>query len=239
MSNSAESDGAKANDDAKAGRENRSRFSLHRLSAAFAHLTGTTSSEVPAEAEDSQQMVDEPRHDPIVSSPRLIVEAMLFVGHPDGRPMSGRELAAPIRDVSPTEIDAIVAELNQDYDQSQTCYRIVSHGGSYLLQLKPELEHFRQTFGGRMKHAKLTSQAVEVLSIVAYKQPITSEQVANLRGRRSEAHLNQLVRRELLSLERTTGAASQPVYRTTDRFNRLFGLKTVGDLPNSEDLDDK
>ena len=166
----------------------------------------------------------------------MIVEGMLFVGLADGRPLTNRIMAAQIRDVSPQEVDAIVGELNDLYDHTNCCYMIASEGTGYRMQLRPEFEPLRQRLSGHTRQARLTPQAIEVLSVVAYRQPVSAEEVTKARASRSDALLSQLVRRGLLRLERP--AASKPVYRTTPRFNQLLNIKSPAELPRSEDLDD-
>lgn len=216
------------------------RFSLHRLSAAFARLTGTVETPEPETGATKPHNDTPPRPavaDRVVLSPRMIVEAMLFVGHADGQSLTNRSMAAHIRDVSPQEVDAIIIELNEIYDRNHCCYTIVSEGAGYRLQLRAEHDAMRQRLSGRTKQAKLTPQAIEVLSVVAYRQPVSADDVTKVRGARSDALLNQLIRRGLLQLERTA-AAPKPVYRTTDRFNQLLNIKSPAELPRSEDLDD-
>jgi segregation and condensation protein B len=218
------------------------RFSLHRLSAAFARLTGNGKSESPtAELADSlsefQDLTEEQGLGEVIS-PRMIVEGMLFVGTPDGRPLSNREMAAHIRDVSPKEVDALIQELNDQYATAATAYHIVSEGSGYRMEILPRHDAVQRRFGGRVREAKLTPQAIEVLSIVAYRQPVLEEEVTKLRGARSHALLSQLVRRGLLCLERPTDSPQKPTFFTTDKFNRLFGIDSPRDLPSSEDLDD-
>ena len=218
------------------------RFSLNRLSAAFARLTSNGQMEASAsELADSLDEVEDLSANGAldeVVSPRMIVEGMLFVGTPDGRPLTNREMAAHIRDVSPREVDALVEELNQGYATAQVPYRIVSDGAGYRMEISSQFEAVRRRFSGRVREAKLTPQAIEVLSIIAYRQPVTAEEVGKLRGARSHALLNQLVRRGLLCLERPQPAPHKPTYFTTEKFNRLFGLESPQDLPSSEDLDD-
>ncbi len=174
----------------------------------------------------------------------MIVEGMLFVGHADGKPLTNRSMASHIRDVSPQEVDLLIAELNEIYDRAGTCYSIVSEGAGYRMQLRPEHEALRQRLSGRTKQVKLTPQAIEVLSVVAYRQPVSAEDVTRARGSRSDALLNQLIRRGLLQLDRPGGqrelpeGTGKPVYRTTDRFNQLLNIKSPAELPHSEDLDD-
>lgn len=218
------------------------RFSLHRLSAAFARLTSnapleTPTTEVADRLEEVEALAETDDFGEVVS-PRMIVEGMLFVGSADGRPLTSRELAAHIRDVSPTEIDALIDELNSDYETQGTGYRIAGEGAGYQMQVREDLQSVRRRFLGKVREVKLTPQAIEVLSIVAYRQPLTAEHVTKLRGSRSHSLLNQLVRRGLLCLERPPESPQKPNYFTTERFNRLFGIESTDDLPSSEDLDD-
>ncbi len=217
------------------------RFSLQGLSAAFARLTGAENSAaappaIAAALDELQAPSTAPASD--VLSPRMLVEGMLFVGHSDGQPLTNRDLAANLRNVSPAEIDALIEELNALYQEVGAPYEIVSAGAGYRLQIRPAFDTVRQRFYGSVREAKLTPQAMEVLSVVAYRQPITAEQVTQLRRARSRTLLNNLVRRGLLRIERPAATPRQPTYLTTDRFNHLFGIKSAADLPRSEDLDD-
>jgi len=234
VSNPAQTDEASASE--KSGR-----FSLHNLSAAFARLTGASESNSStadvAETLDALQETPESASNEVLS-PRMIVEGMLFVGNSDGRPLTSHEMAAHIRDVSPREVEALIDELNDIYTETGTTYFISSEGDGYRFTLGPEFEAIRQRFHGRVRDAKLTPKAIEVLSVVAYRQPIGAEDVTQLRGARSDTLLSQLVRRGLLRLERPADRPRKPIYRTTDRFNALFRIGSPEDLPSSEDLDD-
>jgi segregation and condensation protein B len=170
-------------------------------------------------------------------SPRSVVEAMLFVGRPDNRPVSARELAAAMRGVSPAEVDTAVAELNKLYDADATPYRIDQGHAGYRLVLRGEFERMRDKFYGRVREARLSPVAIEVLSIVAYNQPVTAAAVDELRGAGSGGALSMLVRRRLLRVEKPEDTAGAPCYRTTDRFLRLFGLESLSVLPRSEELE--
>jgi segregation and condensation protein B len=94
----------------------------------------------------------------------------------------------------------------------------------------------RDAFYGRIREARLSQPAIDVLAIVAYQQPVSQAEIDRLRGRPSATILSQLVRRDLLSVERLGGKA-KPAYRTTERFLDLFDLDDVSDLPRSQDLE--
>jgi segregation and condensation protein B len=163
---------------------------------------------------------------------------MLFVGSADARALTSREIASHIRDVQPAEVDAIVEKLNARYREDETAYEITGDAAGYRLQLRPQWSRMRDRVRGRTRTAKLTPAAIEVLSVVAYRQGVTGDEVNRLRGSQSHAILAQLVRRQLVRVERPATAPRSARYHTTDRFNQLFGVKSVGDLPRSEDLED-
>jgi segregation and condensation protein B len=166
-----------------------------------------------------------------------VIEAMLFVGRPEGRTFSAREMAAAMRGVSPAEIEAAVAELNRTYERDATPYEIAGSPDGYHLALRDEFRRMRDKFHGRIREARLSPAAIEVLSIVAYNQPTTAEAIDELRGALSGTALAWLVRRQLVRVDRPADRAEAPRYWTTERFLRLFGLETVSALPRSEELE--
>lgn len=170
-------------------------------------------------------------------TPRNILEAMLFVGNADNAPLEAQHVASLMRGVTAPEIDTLVIELNKSYMQEGAPYQIVGEAGGYRLALREQYSRTRDKFYGRVREARLSQAAIEVLSIVAYNQPVTTDQVSKFRDAKSGAILSQLVRRQLLRVERFDDQPRIANYSTTDRFLGLFGLDCLGDLPRSEDLD--
>lgn len=189
--------------------------------------------EEPEEAGDEQ--TPEAHDDACPVTPRSIFEAMLFVGHPDNEPLSSEKVASLMRGVRAQEVDALVVELNRAYEDEGCPYQIESVGHGYRLSLREELSALRDKFYGRLRAAKLSQTAIDVLAVVAYKQPVTREDIDRLRGKPSGGLLAQLVRRELLRIERPTEKPRIPRYFTTPRFLQLFGLESLADLPKSPD----
>lgn len=196
--------------------------------------------EVSAEpAADEEFAVDLPGADDAGCeiSPRSILEAMLFVGHPTGEPLTSERIAAFMRGVRPAEIDDLVKQLNEEYAAEGAAYVILSVGPGYQLALRPDLSPLRDHFYGRLREARLSQAAVDILAIVAYHQPIPAEQIDRLRGRPSGHILSQLVRRDLLRIDRPADRKSKPTYATTTRFLDLFGLSDLQELPRSQEID--
>lgn len=195
--------------------------------------------EEPIEDEEKEDVAAEPEavesEAACEVSPRTILEAMLFVGHPENQPLTSEKVASLMRGVRAQEIDELVVELNRCYDEDACPYRIESFGAGYRLVLRDEFHSLRDVFYGRVKAAKLSQAAVDVLAIVAYKQPLTREEVDALRGRPSGSLLAQLVRRQLLRVERPHDKPRTPRFCTTDRFLQLFSLESLRDLPSTPD----
>ena len=221
-------------------------LTLEGLSQAYSQLLGE---ETPADdADDStadpdeeqvdgaSPVPDESEPEDVELSPRSILEGMLFVGSDDNEPFSGRQIAARLRGVSPDEVDELVAELNSEYFENGCPYQILSQGSGYRLALREEFASLRDKFHGKIRQARLSQAAIDVLALVAYNQPITREDVDKLRSHPSGGILNQLVRRQLLSFERDEKQRRVRYYSTTDRFLELFNLTSLDDLPKSQEV---
>ncbi|MDA1048916.1 MAG: SMC-Scp complex subunit ScpB [Planctomycetota bacterium] len=218
-------------------------LSLEDLSEAYAQLIDGGADpyqveEIEEDEPDEEDLGEQGEDsDEVEVTPRGILEAMLFVGSSTNEPLSGRVVAGLMRGVSPREIDEMVQELNETYEAEACPYHIVSAGSGYSLQLRPEFARLRDKFYGRVREAKLSQPAIDVLAMVAYRQPITRDAVNELRGQSSGTVLSQLVRRELLRIERTEENPRRPLYHTTDRFLDLFGMASIDELPQSREFD--
>jgi segregation and condensation protein B len=168
-------------------------------------------------------------------NPRTILEAMLFVGNRDNMPLSPRQAAELMRDVEVDEIPPLVDELNRRYDAAGAPYQIIGEGDGYRLTLRGEFHAVRSRFNSRVREARLSQAAIDVLALVAYQQAMTADEIHRLRGKPSRYVLAHLVRRGLLRIERPDPKRRTPHYFTTDRFLRLFNLQSLDDLPRSEE----
>ena len=218
-------------------------ISLKELSEAFAQAMGYRGSPVeeppvaePAAVETPEQPIAEaPEADTCPISPQTILEAMLFVGNRDAQPIVARQAAELMRGVEPGEIGALVDALNRRYEERGCPYQVIEEGAGYRLTLRNEFGSLRDRFYGRVREARLSQAAVDVLAIVAYRQPVTADQIRDLRGKPSGRILSQLVRRGLLRVERPESKSRRMHYRTAPRFLELFGIESLADLPQSEE----
>jgi segregation and condensation protein B len=227
---------------AKGANAESSPLSLSRLRAAFAQMLGTEEQGASGKEQTRNSCPPPPASstvhtDPCEISPRTIVEAMLFVGRADGEPFTAREMAAAMRGVSPGEIEIVVAQLNAAYERDSAPYEITGSPQGYRLALRDDYRRMRDKFHGRIREAKLSPAALEVLSIIAYNQPTTADTINELRGAPSGTALNWLVRRKLVSVEPPSEPQQSTRYVTSPRFLQLFGLETISALPRNEELE--
>lgn len=225
-------------------------LSLNELSQAYAALLAQGADPYPehmdsaraeavsvlAQAEIEPPAAEKTVEPPFEVTPRSILEAILFVGHPSGEPLTSERMAALMRGVRPAEIDDLVRDLNIEFETQGTPYRIESVGPGYRLSLRPEFAALAAAFHGRIREARLSQAAIDILAIVSYHQPLAAAEIERLRGKPSGALLSQLIRRDLLALDRPTAKGEAPKYRTTGRFLELFGLESLAELPRSHDV---
>ena len=170
-------------------------------------------------------------------TPSSILEAILFVGHPENKPLMPRDVTRVIRGVTVEEVEQLVEGLNECYQRDSTPYEITCIEGGYVMQLREEALQLRENFYNKIKQKRLSQAAIDVLAIVAYNQGIMQEDVNRLRDRSSGAILSQLVRRKILRVQQADEKPRKPRYFTGDRFLDLFGLETIDDLPQTHDLE--
>ena len=168
------------------------------------------------------------------SSPLRIVEALLFVG---GAPLTATRATEIIRGLSPEQFTEAVATLNSDYRRQGRPYTIQAQGQGYVLTLRPRFRGVLSKLYGTTREARLSPAAIDVLALVAYRQPATKLEIDSLRGVESGSLLRQLVRRGLIVVAQRGDAAQREVaYGTTARFLKLFGLTSLDDLLRTQDL---
>ena len=224
--------------------------SLDELSGAYAELihagddpysasTETETSVVSAEA----QVIPEPitvavsAEEEAELSPKSILEAMLFVGDPNGQPLIAAQVAKMMRGVSVQEIDDLISDLNCAYQDTGSVYEIRRQDAGYVMALRDQYDGLRERFYGTVRETKLSQVAIDVLAVVAYNQGISRQEIDAMRDQSSGSVLSQLVRRKMLRLERTEEKPRKTIYFTTARFLQVFGLEDIEDLPQALILD--
>jgi segregation and condensation protein B len=170
-------------------------------------------------------------------TPRQVIEALLFVG---GRDLTTKRLCSLLRgEFDQDFVQSTVNDLNTQYAAEGRPYEIRFGEGGYRLALKQEFERVQgRVYGLGPKEIKLSQESLELLAIVAYKQPITKQEIDEIVHRNSGGVLRQLLRRELILIQRGENDERNNVsYRTAPRFLQLFGLTEIGELPQADEFD--
>ena len=167
-------------------------------------------------------------------SPLRIIESLLFVG---GVPLTAKRAREILRGLSEDDFEETIAQLNADYRLQARPYLIQPQGAGWVLTLRPRYRHVIEKLYGGVREARLSTAAIDVLALVAYRQPATKADVDTVRGADSGALLRQLVRRCLIQITPMLGTNPKEVaYATTLRFLEMFNLQSLDDLPKTHDL---
>jgi len=158
------------------------------------------------------------------------IEALLFVIGDEG--ISVKQLSQ-LLDVDSMEIEAALSELKTNYEESNVRgITLKNLAGTYQLTTKSEMADTIKKLVENPTSNVLSTAALEVLAIIAYKQPITRVEIEDLRGVKSDRPIQTLVSRALIQeVGRAEGTGRAILYGTTKEFLNYFGLETVKDLP--------
>jgi segregation and condensation protein B len=162
-----------------------------------------------------------------------IIEAMLFVG---GAPLTATTACETVRGLTPAAFSRLLDELNRDYRRQGRPYRIQPRDHGYELVLRPQFRGVLERLYGSTRDARLSPAALEVLALVAYRQPLGKNEIDSLRGSESATALRHLVRLGLAAVQRGAADQQEALYHTTPRFLSAFHLRSLDDLPRMGDM---
>jgi segregation and condensation protein B len=166
-------------------------------------------------------------------SPEQLIEAMLFVG---GAPLKAEAVCSAVRGLTEEQFQAALENLTRLYRQQRRPYAIQPREGGFVLAVLPAYRGLRERLFGGPRETRLSQAAMDVLSVVAYRQPVGKAEVDAARGSESGSILRQLVRLGLVAVQHRAEAGNREVrYGTTPRFLRVFGLNSLDELPRLGD----
>lgn len=192
----------------------------------------THTSELPS-AHSPERSSEEIQH----TTPLQVIEGLLFVG---STPFPAKKLADLLGgSTTSQQVEELLEQLNERYQSESRPYEIRLREGGYQLCLLTEFEPVRRrVYGQGPKEVKLNQDALEVLAYIAYQQPMSRLQLNELGRKNIAATVRQLLRRQLIQIQRDDADQSES-YITTGRFLELFGLNSISDLPQAVDFNFK
>lgn len=170
---------------------------------------------------------------------KAALEGLLFISGDDGLEI---KQIVDILQINLDEAKALIKELYSDYLKSDRGIQIEFLGGKFKLTTKREHSNYYEKLVSSEQEHKLSQAALEVLSIIAYNQPISRVQVDKIRGVSSVYVVRKLVLKNLIEECGRSDEAGRPMlYKTTDQFLNYFGLGSVKELPkiNEVEIDNK
>ncbi len=156
------------------------------------------------------------------------LEAILFVTE---SPVPDRELAE-VLEIATDEVAELVATLGRRLDERGSGLVVRRSAGGWRLYTRREVHPFLERFAASPTARRVSNAAMEVLAVVAYRQPVSRAQIAEIRGVDSDSAIRTLERLGLIAeVGRLPTPGNPAVYGTTDVFLEKLGLDTLDDLP--------
>ena len=172
-----------------------------------------------------------------------IIEALIFSSD-DPIPSSEiikavKEIDGADTDITPKDVELAVNFLNEKYEDDEKSFSIKKIANGFAFGTKSEYAKYVGFLSSVKSKRRLSQAALETLSIIAYKQPITKPEIENLRGVNSDYMMNTLLEKNLIAIKgRSDGIGRPLLYVTTEEFLKYFGLNKISDLPKPREVDE-
>ena len=159
---------------------------------------------------------------------KTCIEGILFIAE---APVSPKSIAQVLNSDTET-VTELIEKLKTEYLESDRGFIIRKIGEGYRLYSNPSLNEILKEFVNSNIRIHVTQAALETLAIIAYKQPVTRSQVAEIRGVKTDSVIVSL---ESKGLVKDAGRLKEPghpiIYRTTNKFLEILGMGSLDDLP--------
>ena len=164
---------------------------------------------------------------------KAIVEALIFASP---EPLTLKTILGILDEEPPEHVQEALAAVRRDWDR-EGGLRLVEVAGGYQIVTRPELAEWVGRLFHEHSKQRLSAQALETLAVVAYRQPVTGPEIAEIRGVNTSGVLGTLVERRLIKVVGRKSVVGRPfLYATTREFLDSFGLNDLSDLPKVEDM---
>ncbi len=140
-------------------------------------------------------------------------------------------------DVPEKDIVEAIERINKKYQADEFSFSLNHTGGGYQFLTKPAYQASIGILLKQRSKRRLSTSALETLSIVAYKQPVTKSDVENIRGVNCDYAVQKLLEKGLVEIKGKSEAIGRPLlYGTTDQFMEYFGINDLNELPTPKDF---
>lgn len=140
-------------------------------------------------------------------------------------------------DVPTEDINGAIQRITEKYDQEDYAFQVYKLGGGYQFLTKPAYQASIGILLKQQSKKRLSTSALETLSIIAYKQPVTKSQVEQIRGVNCDYSIQRLLEKELVDIKGKADTIGRPtLYGTSEKFMEYFGINNLSDLPSPKDF---
>lgn len=172
-----------------------------------------------------------------------IIEALIFSSD---EPLTNAEIISAIKgidgediEITNNDIENVVGELNNKYLEAPNSFRILKISNGYVFATIEEYAKYVGYLSSEKTKRRLSPAALETLSIIAYKQPVTKPELEKIRGVNSDHIVNSLLEKNLITIKGRSESVGRPLlYTTTDEFLKYFGLNNISDLPRPREIEE-
>jgi len=167
------------------------------------------------------------------------VEALIFCSP---KPISVQDILACLRemfdvDVPQKDIEQSIEDLRSQYERDRYSFSLVESGGGYQFLTKPAYQVSIGILLKQQSKKRLSNSALETLAIIAYKQPVTKNEIEQIRGVNCDYAVQKLLEKELLEVKGKSEGIGRPIlYGTSKKFMDYFGINDIKDLPMPKDF---
>lgn len=167
---------------------------------------------------------------------KAVLEAIVYITE---EPLTKAQIATALGQ-PPELIERLLGELAAEYEKPEHGLTVREVAGGYKMGTKAEHHEAVRAFVKSLQRPlKLSLAALETLAVIAYKQPITSPEVMEIRGVQGAGVLKTLLERKLIAAAGRKNVIGKPVlYKTTKEFLIQFGLKDVSELPSLKEFEE-
>jgi segregation and condensation protein B len=171
----------------------------------------------------------------MTSQLREIIECLIFVSL---EPLSLEKIKGVLQEYADEDIKSAVDDILTSYASNERGIQIIQAAGGLLFTTKPQHDEWIRRLYKDDRRNKLSPASLEVLSIVAYHQPVTLAEISAIRGVDSSHSLKTLLLKRLVKITGRKKAPGKPlIYRTTGKFLAYFGLNDINELPSLEEIE--
>lgn len=143
-------------------------------------------------------------------------------------------------EVSEEDITTSIQQLTEQYKDDQYSFQVYHIGDGYQFLTKPAYQASLSILLKQQSNKRLSTAAMETLSIIAYKQPVTKAVVEQIRGVGCDYAIQKLLEKSLVEIKGKDESIGRPLlYGTTEFFMQYFGINKISDLPTPKDFDKK